>query len=186
MFFSPEIVSSDFLTPLPQVVDEAILKCPIDSRRGLYKVGSRGTRTSCGLGCWVSLLSLLSLLCRPVVSGRPPSFPAAACCVPLLCSTLVFHSGVSLSLSLVHRRCKLVYLSAWAKLYHVLVRIINSSTWCWNSLESPQKCFLFVLSADLSSSMWTATMSQAKCTYLNNINKSPEGLCICSPTYREQ
>lgn len=38
MFFSPEIVSSDFLTPLPQVVDEAILKCPIDSRRGLYKV----------------------------------------------------------------------------------------------------------------------------------------------------
>lgn len=37
MFFSPEIVSSDFLTPLPQVVDEAILKCPIDSRRGLYK-----------------------------------------------------------------------------------------------------------------------------------------------------
>lgn len=40
MFFSPEIVSSDFLTPLPQVVDEAILKCPIDSRRGLYKVCS--------------------------------------------------------------------------------------------------------------------------------------------------
>lgn len=38
MFFSPEIVSSDFLTPLPQVVDEAILKCPIDARRGLYKV----------------------------------------------------------------------------------------------------------------------------------------------------
>lgn len=38
MFFSPEIVSSDFLTPLPQVVDEAILKCPIDTRRGLYKV----------------------------------------------------------------------------------------------------------------------------------------------------
>lgn len=38
MFFSPEIVSSDFLTPLPEVVDEAILKCPIDSRRGLYKV----------------------------------------------------------------------------------------------------------------------------------------------------
>lgn len=40
MFFSPEIVSSDFLTPLPQVVDEAILKCPIDARRGLFKVCS--------------------------------------------------------------------------------------------------------------------------------------------------
>lgn len=48
MFFSPEIVSSDFLTPLPQVVDEAILKCPIDSRRGLYKVTSRAA--------WRSLL----------------------------------------------------------------------------------------------------------------------------------
>ena len=36
IFFNPEIFSSDFLTPLPQVVDEAILKCPIDTRRGLY------------------------------------------------------------------------------------------------------------------------------------------------------
>lgn len=37
LFFNPEIFSSDFTTPLPQVVDEAILKCPIDTRRGLYK-----------------------------------------------------------------------------------------------------------------------------------------------------
>jgi actin-related protein len=37
VFFNPEIFSSDFLTPLPEVVDEAILKCPIDTRRGLYK-----------------------------------------------------------------------------------------------------------------------------------------------------
>jgi actin-related protein len=37
VFFNPEIFSSDFITPLPEVVDEAILKCPIDTRRGLYK-----------------------------------------------------------------------------------------------------------------------------------------------------
>ena len=37
MFFNPEIFSSDFMTPLPDVVDEAIVKCPIDVRRGLYK-----------------------------------------------------------------------------------------------------------------------------------------------------
>ena len=37
IFFNPEIFSSDFLTPLPDVVDEAIVRCPIDTRRGLYK-----------------------------------------------------------------------------------------------------------------------------------------------------
>jgi actin-related protein 3 len=37
IFFNPEIFSTDFTVPLPQVVDEAILKCPIDTRRGLYK-----------------------------------------------------------------------------------------------------------------------------------------------------
>mmetsp|Transcript_12334 Transcript_12334/g.18695 ORF Transcript_12334/g.18695 Transcript_12334/m.18695 type:complete len:419 (-) Transcript_12334:67-1323(-) len=37
VFFNPEIFSSDFTTPLPDVVDEAIIKCPIDVRRGLYK-----------------------------------------------------------------------------------------------------------------------------------------------------
>jgi actin-related protein 3 len=37
IFFNPEIFSSDFTTPLPEVVDEAILHCPIDTRRGLYK-----------------------------------------------------------------------------------------------------------------------------------------------------
>jgi len=37
MFFNPEIFSSDFLTPLPKVVDETIQSCPIDTRRGLYK-----------------------------------------------------------------------------------------------------------------------------------------------------
>lgn len=37
VFFNPEIFSSDFTTPLPDVVDEAIMKCPIDVRRGLYK-----------------------------------------------------------------------------------------------------------------------------------------------------
>jgi len=37
IFFNPEICSSDFLTPLPEVVDETIQNCPIDTRRGLYK-----------------------------------------------------------------------------------------------------------------------------------------------------
>lgn len=34
---NPELVSSDFTTPLPQVVDQAIQSSPIDVRRGLYK-----------------------------------------------------------------------------------------------------------------------------------------------------
>eukprot|EP00595_Chromulina_sp_UTEXLB2642_P002752 CAMPEP_0196764884 /NCGR_PEP_ID=MMETSP1095-20130614/7084_1 /TAXON_ID=96789 ORGANISM="Chromulina nebulosa, Strain UTEXLB2642" /NCGR_SAMPLE_ID=MMETSP1095 /ASSEMBLY_ACC=CAM_ASM_000446 /LENGTH=417 /DNA_ID=CAMNT_0042121627 /DNA_START=37 /DNA_END=1290 /DNA_ORIENTATION=+ len=37
IFFNPEIFSSDFITPLPDVVDESIVKCPIDVRRGLYR-----------------------------------------------------------------------------------------------------------------------------------------------------
>jgi actin-related protein 3 len=37
MFFNPEVFSSDFLTPLPKVVDDTIQTCPIDCRRGLYK-----------------------------------------------------------------------------------------------------------------------------------------------------
>ncbi|CAM9183636.1 unnamed protein product [Chrysoparadoxa australica] len=35
MFFSPEIYKAD-CPPLPDLVDEAILRCPIDNRRGLY------------------------------------------------------------------------------------------------------------------------------------------------------
>ncbi|KAL6080029.1 Actin-related protein 3 [Balamuthia mandrillaris] len=38
IFFNPEIFSSDFLTPLPKVVDDTVQSCPIDTRRGLYKV----------------------------------------------------------------------------------------------------------------------------------------------------
>merc|ERR1712137_1530165 len=37
IFFNPEIYSSDFLTPLPEVVDGVIHSAPIDVRRGLYK-----------------------------------------------------------------------------------------------------------------------------------------------------
>lgn len=37
IFFNPEIYSSDFLTPLPTVVDTVIQSSPIDVRRGLYK-----------------------------------------------------------------------------------------------------------------------------------------------------
>jgi len=36
IFFSPEIFSSDFTTPLPNVVDQTIQQCPIDTRRSLY------------------------------------------------------------------------------------------------------------------------------------------------------
>jgi actin-related protein 3 len=41
IFFNPEIASSDFLTPLPEVVDNVIQVSPIDVRRGLYKVSLR-------------------------------------------------------------------------------------------------------------------------------------------------
>ncbi|KZP00617.1 actin-related protein Arp3 [Calocera viscosa TUFC12733] len=37
IFFNPEIYSSDFLTPLPEVVDNVIQQSPIDVRRGLYR-----------------------------------------------------------------------------------------------------------------------------------------------------
>jgi actin-related protein 3 len=36
MFFNPEIFSGDFIMPLPDVVDQSIIKCPIDCRRRLY------------------------------------------------------------------------------------------------------------------------------------------------------
>lgn len=36
IFFNPEIASSDFLTPLPSLVDQTIQACPIDVRKGLY------------------------------------------------------------------------------------------------------------------------------------------------------
>ena len=40
IFFNPEIFSSEFLTPLPDIVDDVIQSSPIDVRRGLYKVRS--------------------------------------------------------------------------------------------------------------------------------------------------
>jgi actin-related protein 3 len=40
VFFSPEIYSSDFTVPLPEVVDKCIQSAPIDTRRALYKVQS--------------------------------------------------------------------------------------------------------------------------------------------------
>ncbi|KAJ1669480.1 Arp2/3 complex subunit, actin nucleation center, partial [Spiromyces aspiralis] len=36
-FFNPELVTSDFLTPLPDVVDQCNQSSPIDTRRGLYR-----------------------------------------------------------------------------------------------------------------------------------------------------
>jgi actin-related protein 3 len=35
-FFNPELVSSEHLTPLPNLVDSVIQACPVDARRGLY------------------------------------------------------------------------------------------------------------------------------------------------------
>lgn len=37
IFFNPEITSSDYLTPLPTVVDQVIQASPIDVRKRLYK-----------------------------------------------------------------------------------------------------------------------------------------------------
>nr|BAN38591.1 actin, putative [Entamoeba histolytica] len=37
LFFNPEIFSSDFTTPLADLVDDSIQSCPIDCRRDLYK-----------------------------------------------------------------------------------------------------------------------------------------------------
>eukprot|EP01121_Diplochlamys_sp_Union-15-3_P004977 TRINITY_DN151_c0_g1_i3.p1 TRINITY_DN151_c0_g1~~TRINITY_DN151_c0_g1_i3.p1 ORF type:complete len:449 (-),score=100.48 TRINITY_DN151_c0_g1_i3:54-1265(-) len=37
IFFNPEIFSSDYLTPLSEIVDTVIQSAPIDFRRGLYK-----------------------------------------------------------------------------------------------------------------------------------------------------
>ncbi|KAL0251180.1 hypothetical protein GEMRC1_000393 [Eukaryota sp. GEM-RC1] len=37
LFFKPEIFSTQFTTPLPDLVDASIQSSPIDSRRGLYK-----------------------------------------------------------------------------------------------------------------------------------------------------
>jgi actin-related protein 3 len=37
IYFNPEIYSSNFLTPLPVIVDNVIQTSPIDVRRGLYK-----------------------------------------------------------------------------------------------------------------------------------------------------
>lgn len=37
IFFNPELASSDFLTPIPDIVDQVIQNSPIDTRRGLYK-----------------------------------------------------------------------------------------------------------------------------------------------------
>lgn len=41
IFFNPEIYSSDFLVPLPEIVDNVVQQSPIDVRRGLYKVCQR-------------------------------------------------------------------------------------------------------------------------------------------------
>ena len=39
IFFHPEFCNPDFTMPISEVVDDVIQNCPIDVRRGLYKVG---------------------------------------------------------------------------------------------------------------------------------------------------
>ncbi len=36
LYFNPEIIAPDYTEPLYKVVDNCILKCPIDTRRQLY------------------------------------------------------------------------------------------------------------------------------------------------------
>lgn len=57
MFFNPEIFSSDFATPLPQVVDQTVQSCPIDTRRGLYKVRIRILSCLLRLDCITTALA---------------------------------------------------------------------------------------------------------------------------------
>lgn len=37
IFFSPEIATPDFLTPLPEIIDSVVQSSPIDVRKGLYR-----------------------------------------------------------------------------------------------------------------------------------------------------
>jgi actin-related protein 3 len=37
IFFTPDIFSSTYTTPLPEIVNEVILSCPVDTRKALYK-----------------------------------------------------------------------------------------------------------------------------------------------------
>lgn len=55
IFFNPEIYSSDFLTPLPEIVDGVIQQSPIDVRRGLYKVREHPDLNIRALSFFVSL-----------------------------------------------------------------------------------------------------------------------------------
>jgi len=52
LFFNPEIVSSDYTTPLADIVDDVIQSCPIDCRRDLYNniVLSGGSTMFSGFG----------------------------------------------------------------------------------------------------------------------------------------
>ena len=36
MFFNPEILNPEYSTPLANLVDQTIMKCPVDVRRSLY------------------------------------------------------------------------------------------------------------------------------------------------------
>ena len=67
IFFNPEIYSSDFLTPLPEIVDGVIQQSPIDVRRGL-------TRFACPYVELCPLLTFSYMLRNIALSGGSTMF----------------------------------------------------------------------------------------------------------------
>ena len=69
IFFNPEIYSSDFLTPLPDIVDDVIQQSPIDVRRGLYKVLSFSSGKCMAHDCRTSSCPVALLCFNTLVRG---------------------------------------------------------------------------------------------------------------------
>lgn len=64
VFFNPEIYTTDFTTPLPDVIDKCIQSAPIDTRRALYKVTSIGLLSLSVF--FFAFFGLLKLICNIV------------------------------------------------------------------------------------------------------------------------
>lgn len=74
LFFHPEIFSSEWTTPLPEVVDKAIWSCPIDCRRPLY----RNIVLSGGNTLFAKFDKRLQKDLRTIVDRRAQKYMAAA------------------------------------------------------------------------------------------------------------
>jgi actin-related protein 3 len=70
IFFHPEIFSSEWTTPLPDVIDQAIWSCPIDARRPLY----RNVVLSGGTTLFPKFDKRLQLDLRKIVDRRARKF----------------------------------------------------------------------------------------------------------------